>query len=289
MELRNFGEKNFMEGMGVRYEFNTSQSFVPEPSAVEHEQERELKLFENMRFLMNILNAEEVNGLRYAVVGGVAMAAYREHQEYQPLRENRTARDVDIYILDDPEQRLPEIEKILADRGKTQGDAMPPVSFNEVKAEDYASRTQLLGSLKKSGDGYSMVFRDVEKLLPDDIMTLSDQTIKFRDQSVDIKTFNAGVLLHMYITRIGSLKSKDREKVTKFLRETPSLRAAGGKDPEEHRKYRVFHEFAREVRERYPIYAASIRAYSIIDDKFFGSLISHKVIPEKLLQMLIAL
>jgi hypothetical protein len=278
-----------MEGMGERYLSISKEKTTSEIPAAESEQGREEKLFENMQFLIEMLNTEEQNGLRYAVVGGVAMAAYREQQEYQPLRENKTARDVDIYILDDPQNRMPEIERMLAERHSTQKGMMPPVSFNAVKEEDYASRTQLLGSLKKNGDGHSIVFRDVEKVLPNDIMALCEREVKFRGQSAAIKTFNAGVLLHLYITRIGSLKSKDRGKVTQFLRETPSLRAAGGKDPEEHRKYRVFHEFAREVREKYPVYASAIRLYSIVDDKFFGSLLSHRIIPEKLLQMLITL
>lgn len=251
------------------------------------EERRKERLADGMRAVIERLNLEEEkSGLKYAIVGGVALAAWT-HAGHNPVRENKTARDLDVMVLEDPQNKIPGIENELKEKEK-RGEIVPPVTLGVVKPENYRAKTQLFAHYKKSADGYYAVFREVEKKIPPELLEIQQANIRINGNDTNIKTFAPGTLLHLYLNRVGSLKHKDIAKITKFLRESPELRAVA-KNPKEHAKYRVFHEFAREIRQKYPVYSAAIKAYNLMDHALFNCLASHKFIPPKILDKLLNL
>lgn len=250
------------------------------------EQAPENRLIENLKLVINRLNEEESNGLKYSVVGGIALTAWSQ-QEYSPLRENKTFRDLDVIILDDPRNKLPSIENAIEKQRKSK-EFLLPVDFNKTKPEEHRSKIQFLTHFKKGAAGHYLVFRNIEKQIPPELLERHQVNLKIGNETVNFKTFEPGTLLHLYIQRVGNLKLKDRNKIIKFLRENAALRKMII-TPGEHKKYRVFHELAKELRKKYPIYNTAVKTYNLVDHVFFKSLISHKFIPKKLFRMLINL
>ncbi len=247
--------------------------------------EREKKAINSLRFVVDRLNEGERRGLKYAIVGGVALFAWMNDEEYKPLRENNTMRDLDVIILDDPQNIIPEIEKEI--EGKKQ--ELPlPVEFNICKAENYQSNIQLRAHFKKNQDGYSLVFRDIEEKIPPELMEREKRALNVSGEVLSMETFKPEVLLHLYLKRVAGLSNMDRSKITSFLKERRSI-VGTEKEHQEHKKYKIFHQFANEMRERYPLYTRTIRTYYLIDHVLFNSLLSHKIIPRMIINKIIDL
>ncbi len=235
------------------------------------------------QFIADRLAETKKNGARYAVVGGAALAAWSK-TDYEVLRENQTVRDLDVIVLDDPQEEIASLNALVQKR-RRQNDFLMPVDFNTAKEPEYRSGAQLLTHFKKGRDGHYLVFRDIEKKLPDELLETRRASLKIGGAAVNFETFEPEVLLHLYIQRVGSLKAKDKEKVTQFLRH---LRAENTDRPD-HSRYQVFHDFARELRAKYPKYSAAMKIYNALDCFVFNSLVSHKFIPERIFKFLINL
>ena len=233
-----------------------------------------------LEFLFQELAMAEEEGLRYVVVGGVALAAW-SGEIYKPVRSNGSLRDVDVLVIDDPKNCVEEIEKRLRLSGLKFN-----VDFSHVKPKEYRSRVSLFPQLKRTEMGHSFVFRSVEVPLSAKALKHHWVSLTTSIGTIPIRTFHPHVLLHRYLIRLGALKAKDIEKVRAFARHMKSVGLISFSD---HADYREYHEFARRVKERYPWYMMCLRVYNYVDHKFFNSLLSHRLIPHSILRYLIAL
>jgi hypothetical protein len=238
-------------------------------------------LLQQFAYLMALLKEEEQKGLVYAIVGGAALSAWSEEQ-YEPVRENGTVRDIDIVVLADPAHAVPAL------RSRLEADSTfeIPVDFNVVKDRRYKHRFQLLSHFKQHSDNrYSIIFRDVEYLLPEAVTELHEVAMRTSEGLLHFKTFNPHTLAHLYIHRVGSLKRKDITKVRAFIRRLHSQ----GSGCTEHCLYRIFHVYSKQLRVRYPFYSLFMRLYNYLDRTMFNSLLSHKFIPRGMYRTLIGL
>lgn len=223
-------------------------------------------------FFQELDSAEKTMGLLYGVVGGLALDAW-SGEMYEPERSNGTMKDIDVLVFDDPCNSIKGIEKRLRACGFKLS-----VDFSRAKSENYRSRVQLFSQLKRTREGYSLVFRGVERPLSKKACQLYSANLVTLIGTIPIRTFHPSILLHRYIIRVGGLKEKDRQKVAAFARHCVRL-AGSDRFLSGHADYRIFHEFARNVREKYPWYARCLRAYNYIDHQVFNSLLSHRLIP----------
>lgn len=240
------------------------------------------RLAEELRFVAERLTEAKKSGAKYAVVGGAALAAW-SGADYKPVRENGTARDLDVVVLDDPENKIENLNALIQERRQRDGFLLP-IDFSKAKEPGYRSGAQLLTHFQKGEGGYYLAFRKVKKKLSDELLETKPAELKIGNISVNFETFELGVLLHLYIQRVGSLKAKDKDKVAELLR-WPAFK----ENKKEHSRYQVFHDFAEELRTEYPKYSAAIKIYNTIDHLIFNSLISHKFIPQKIFKFLINL
>ncbi len=243
--------------------------------------ELERKLFNATQRIFKELAEEEKRGLSYAVVGGIALMAFCG-EKYSPIRQNGTARDVDIIALDDPRNVIPVIRKRLLN------EPFLSVDIDIAKQKKYQSLIQLLNHIKKGENGYTMVFRDIKKDLPPETMKIEELEVTTDFGPLRFKTFSPNTILHLYICRVGAIKLKDVDKIRALARKirknqnNKSVKTT-------HDKYVAFHEFASEIREKYPVYQSFIQLYNWVDKTIFNSFISHKFIPRWLFRKLINL
>ncbi len=104
-------------------------------------------------------------------------------------------------------------------------------------------------------------------------------------QEIYFDSFSPSTLLHLYLKRVGSLKHKDLEKVRAFAKSIS--RDGQFSFSKEHEPYRVFHDFANQVRTQYPTYSALVQTYNLLDEMVFNGLISHKIIPRWIWDLII--
>lgn len=241
----------------------------------------ERKFLRHLKLFFKELAKAEKTGLRYAVVGGVALAAW-SGELYKPMRSNGTMRDIDVVVFDDPCNCTKDIEKRLR-----LSDYQIPVAFSRAKSEKYRPHVQLFSQLKRTQKGYSIVFRGVEMPLSDKMCKLClVNLVTSIGNAIPIRTFHPSVLLHRYLIRVGGLKEKDRKKVTAFARYCVKSVGVYG-SMHDRADCRAFHEFARNVRERYPWYTRFLQAYNYVDHQVFNSLLSHRMIPRHVSRFLV--
>lgn len=241
--------------------------------------------FNSLQMVIQKLDEAKSRGLVYAVVGGVALIG-TTGELYSPLRENGTVRDLDLLILEDPQQAVVTINKEV-ERERQKGKAIQPIEFNRVQAANYNPTFQTLGRFKRIANGYALVFRKVEHELPAETMAIKQCQLKSPWGAISFDTLPPGTLLHMYLDRVGTLKAKDMKKIRDFSRtlsRTGTVHFAEG-----HEKYQAFHDFAEAMRAEYPLYTEAVRIFNEIDHTMFDSLLSGKLIPHRLLKKLIDL
>jgi len=243
---------------------------------------REKRAIDNLESIVEILNQETKQGLKYAVVGGVALSVWMNN-DYSPIRENNTIRDLDVMILEDPRDKVSEIENMI----KENPDKFAlPVEFSKIKPENYNSKFQLVSHFKKREEGHYLVFRDIEHRIPPELLERKNINLKINGKNLPIQTFEPGMILHLYLNRIANLKLKDKEKLINFLRTSKEVRKTYS-DLNLHKKYKIIHDHVKEIRKRYPIYNNIIKLYNLIDYYLFNSIVSHKLIPGKILKKLL--
>jgi hypothetical protein len=76
------------------------------------------------------------------------------------------------------------------------------------------------------------------------------------------------------------LKDKDLRKIWEYAASISHSGTFSFKD--NHKPYRVYHEFADRIRTQYPAYTAMWRLYNLLDELFFNGLISDKLVPRKI-------
>lgn len=242
----------------------------------------ERRVLAELATLVQGLENARSRGMRYAIVGGVAVAASLG-QEYEVFRPNGTVRDVDIMIIDDPHQEASKMKEIYQETF-TESHVLP-VHMNLIKSEDYASPLQFLSHLKKVGNEYALVFRSITQRIPQDLMETRTVLLETRLGTINIQTFDPGVLYHLYLQRVGMLKHKDVSKIRAMIRDFAKrdLMPLG----EDHQKYRTFHTFAHAIRDTYPAYTSAMKLYNYLDHVLSDSLLTHSIIPRKLYQWLL--
>lgn len=216
---------------------------------------------------------ESDTALEYVIVGGFALAAWTGDMITQ-FRNNGTRRDIDVVVLNDPNGSIDKIKK------KNFG---VPVSFNDVKPQEYRQHLQLLSHLKHHSTGYVLVFRGIEYALEPEVMRIHMRAVETWEGKIDIPTLNPATLGHLYIYRTGTTKEKDKVKIREFLRTTTPASEIS------HEPYKVFHKFAGAIRRRYWIYSLLMHLYNRIDHRCYDSQVSHRFIPEWLMMRLIDL
>jgi hypothetical protein len=237
---------------------------------------------ESLRLVLQKLDGAKSQGLLYAVVGGTALAAF-SNEPYSPLRENNTPRDLDILILEDPNRASDSIQRA-AEAQSERGQVTVPTNFNRVQPETYNPNFQMLGRVKKTSNGYTLVFRKIEFELPNEVMATVRTQLNTTAGILEMDTLSPNTLLHLYIDRIGSIKPKDAQKLRIFAQ---TLSRSGAVHfSADHSKYEVFHSFAKAMKEEYPVYVNALRLFTEIDQAIFGSLIAQKLIPERILKYL---
>ncbi len=244
--------------------------------------ERELQ--QGFERIVEVLEAYKARGVEYRIVGGTALSAVVDHT-FPGVRKNGSFRDVDVIILSDEHNQMTalqeELKRISAYHVNT-----PPVELNSVRDAGHQSSRQLLGVFAKlEGGGFALRFRDIQIKVPDALMRAERVSVTAAGTILSFDSFPIGTLLHLYIKRSGSLKHKDVEKIGAFSRSVSRSGAhAFGYD---HAPYQVFHDFAKEIRKRYPIYSQLIRTYNCLDDVVLGGFISHRLIPRKVWKRII--
>ena len=249
------------------------------------EQERSREVWRGLKRLAQALEDAERKGLRAAVVGGVGIFMHYG-SGFTPLRENGTVRDLDVIILEDPVNLTPALEAVAQEMGI-------PASFTSAKqaqpeGERGASFFQIAREITKAQGGeegaYSFSFRDVQVKIPPEVFALEHKKLVFGGEEISFPTFPALTILHLYITRTGSLKPKDLSKLRNYAR---FLRKTGAYQKPDcgHDLYRGFHEFAHKVNQHYPAYRTAMRFYHCLD-QVFGGMLTQKVIPQWLFKLL---
>lgn len=242
-------------------------------------EQAELEIQRGFIFAIETLEKFKARGMDYRVVGGTAIDAAID-SSYKALRPNGTLRDIDVVIMDDPNNVVPELKTSLAQEAASSAN-LPPVELTVVREAEETSKLQLLGVFKKSAQGgYALSFRDIEMKLPDELLRRERMTVRLGESDYQFDSFAPGTLFHLYLNRTGSLKHKDIEKIEGFARNLS--RQDKFSFSEDHAKYRLFHEFAEEIRARYPAYTRMMRTYNLLDEVFFKGLMSQKLIPRRL-------
>ena len=224
-----------------------------------------------LKFLFELLaKATKEAGLRCAVVGGVAFYALLG-KKYETIRQNGTTRDIDLVGLEDPCNSIEAILELLRSRGYRL-----PVYFSHPKPENYKpSLMQVFSQLKRTGDGYSIVFREIEMLLTPKACELHEVSLITAIGTIPMQTFHPRVLLLRYLIRMGMLKRKDVEKVKKL-----ALYCAKHGDDygflNRRKDCRPFNNFAKDVRNKYPLHMRMLLAYDRLDYMLNSSL-SHRL------------
>ncbi len=261
------------------------------PSAPEHapsartettHEMREREAWRGFVRLAHSIETAERHGLRAAVVGGVAIFMHAG-APFSPLRENGTVRDLDVLVLSDPAHLTPSLETLAKETGI-------PASFTSVKPHGAAGKTplQIVREITKEEHGgaekYFLSFRGVQVPIPPETLTVEHKNLAFSGETVVFPTFPALTILHLYLTRTGSLKPKDLAKLRRYARFLRQEGAYQNKDCG-HARYRCFHAFAREVNARYPGYRTAMRAFHHLDAACSG-LLAQKAVPRWLFRIL---
>lgn len=179
-----------------------SEKFEKAPSSFPAAPEREAReaatreaLIENFRFVAGRLNdAARESGVRYAMVGGAALSAYCD-AEWKPVRDNGSARDIDVVVLNDPGDAVSRIENDIQ-AARAEGSFFLPVDFNRSKPEGYHSSIQLLAHFKEDKAGHALVFRDVEKHLSEELLRMRAVDLRTESGTVLFDTFEPGTFSH---------------------------------------------------------------------------------------------
>lgn len=237
------------------------------------------RVLEVTRKFFDRLAHEETRGLRYAVVGGMALTAH-SGQKFEPLRTNGTKRDIDIIVLADPHHIIPELHRDLQSGAFGSVCDTPPVSMDRLEVEgrsqpqNFISR-HFLRVFEQTPDGkIALRYRSVQKVLNQEAVSLQHATIRSDAYTFHISTFSPVTLPFLYMTRtVGGVKSKDAEKLREYMQ---MLKETYGSDRLriEALKMAEFYEFAREVQNKYPIRASIARGLHWIDKTLFDGLLS---------------
>lgn len=279
--------------------FNFENKIKAEPASSKEKLEKtEKEIF--VGHLKEIVGKLDESGLDWRIVGGLAIDSL-SNKETSIRRINGTLRDIDVMSLNNlPKEQLASLnnyfkgrEKIENQKGKAAA-VYPEVSLGGVaKTEDYSKDSkkiikipQLMPHLLLKSEGTFLKFRDIEEKLDPRILEKFDTKIRIGGQEVDIKTFPPQTILHLYLQRTGYIKPKDMDKIKVFARQIKKNYRDDNKSFP-HELYLPFHKFTKRMREKYKILTRAWECYTFIDDKYFNSSLSHKLIPQELLDFLL--
>lgn len=215
----------------------------------------------NLRSIFKILDAK---GVDYRLVGGVAVDAYTE-EEFSFRRKSGVVRDIDMVVLSTDKNLLNDARMEIK---STESDCRFQNLFPKVGLNQAYERGQsftrfglqipavLSGFMLEDGQ-YYLAFNELTAEIPAKVMakTVLDAW------GLTIPTFYPETILHFYLVRGGSLKLKDLPKLTRLARKiacspTPGL---------VHEDFAVFHQFAKEMKRRYPIPVGLFRWFFVLD------------------------
>ncbi len=218
----------------------------------------------------------------YAVVGGFALMAHSgtfhtTEQRASCVRRDGTVRDVDFVILDNVSEDV--VERMRDGSVAIYGGNRRDISITTPLAPGMRHRGLFRQLACDARGTFSLVFHDIVQPVDGDVM--ATEQVSFGDARV--RTFAPSTLLHLYLTRTGTVKEKDVQKIRNFAR---IMRRQGklalGSD---HAPYRAFHDFAHEIRRRYPMYTRAMQFLTMMDH-FCGGAINHSRIATKIVNTL---
>lgn len=225
---------------------------------------------------LKILNKYFDKGFEYRVVGGLALSAIiNEHIKF--IRSDGSIRDIDLivfsYDMDTLNQMQNEIQK-----KRAEGFQIPHIEYNFMRESKNEGQFQLIGMFKKRPDGKIILsFRSVELVVPEVVLKVVKYKFESDGNNIEFDSFSAMTILHLYLKRSGSIKAKDYEKIKGAANKVPETTKVSFIN--DHEPYKVFHQFAKEVKSKYPYHSKILQFYNYVDGLFLGG-ISHKLIPK---------
>ncbi len=205
-------------------------------------------------------------GVDYRVVGSLAVAAYLGERCKVKIR------DVDILTLTENlglirKLQLEFDDKYMGSKGKRIRVDLGAVieSDGEIHRIDRVEiLPQLLANIGRVGSGYFLYYNHLTLSIKEEVMKPVNQCFG----GEEFITVPPETLLHLYITRGGSLKPKDLKKIKDLARytkqhPTPSL---------VHADYEPFHDFAKKMRLDYPLENLFFRILTLIDHVSRGAI-----------------
>ncbi len=250
--------------------------------------EREYRHFKEVRTIIKLFDSYKTHGFRYAVVGGFALEAVLQEQYSAQRAEDKTLRDLDVTILDDPGHCFTEIQKQIGQLRKNGTLKLLELSLKEVHPASYQDSRQVVSSIKHTENGgYALMFRDIEVSLPEGTFTTQRASVQFPDsnEEVSFDSLSPVVLLGMYKTRFGFVKPKDRRKIALF---TAVARAKGLFSERDLETLMVFEDFAKKMRKEHRLHSILMLLILLFDHHVLKSRFSHKLLPARVRKWIVS-
>lgn len=283
--------KEFQEPFGSEQKQNLEQN------KNESSEEKEKNIYEGV--LKNIFNKLNETNLDWRLVGGTALS-FCLNKIPNPRRCDNSIRDLDIIILDNQPEAVEETKKFfeffrkeMEGFNKTHPNApvYPEVNFSQVKTKEYLKESdksffQLMPHILRDDSRFFLQFRDVLEEVDSRVFDPYFLKVNTEKGALCAPSFSPETLVHLYLTRIGFIKPKDLDKLKKFLRKIKQTNIPETKD---HQLYLPYHRLAKRIRKRYKVMSKLWQLYTFIDYKLFNSALTHKLIPEKIIEKIVDL
>ncbi|OGD86179.1 hypothetical protein A2Z23_02295 [Candidatus Curtissbacteria bacterium RBG_16_39_7] len=229
-------------------------------SRVEQEPVQGLEKSTSLSALPLVIGTLNQSNIDYRIVGSLAIAAW--------TKIDIPFSDVDVICLNGDLTQIKDVQANL-DRihhQQTQlGISSPRVDLGRMVIEEGGLVKHSQGFFLKNftsetvleNGQYQKIFRGLKTPLPNRVM--ETKTVFF--QGANIKTLIPETILHLYIARGGCLKPKDKEKLkllANHIRKHPTSGVS-------HEDFLPFHQFARDLRNQYPVHAKAYWLLSRVD------------------------
>jgi len=265
--------------------------FVPE-FGVKEKKEKEKNVYE--KCLRSIFNKLSKSDLDWRLVGGIALS-FSLNKFPEPRRCNGSIKDLDIVVLDNNTEATEKIEEFYKffrkemtkfNREHPNAPVYPEVNFSQAKSKEYLEKPtknyfQLMSHFLREDSRFFLQFRNIVEEVAPEIFELHNLEVETKNGILSVPSFSLETIVHSYLVRVGRIKSKDIDKLKKFFKKAKDMDLLKTND---HHLYLPYHRFAKKIRKKYNITSKLWQLYTLVDYKLFNSLLSHKLIPKKIMK-----
>lgn len=207
--------------------------------------------------LARIRNRLSTHGVRYSLVGGLALKAISDGK-VNPRRSNGTIYDFDAVAIGPIgsviDQAISELERESSHTAIFPSIGIESATFSDVPQKSIIPLAFLSSIRIDSAGRYFLTHGNIEVEVPAETMELRDRKLN----GITFQTFPAKTILLRYLTRGGVTKEKDHEKLIHFYNEH-ILQNWYGEPADD--MYIPYLEFADKIRKEYPISVRMFQAY----------------------------